>query len=83
MPAVQCDQCDHCFPVPASYAAEKVVCPRCRAKVRVAAPVTHPALNSLSRGASLLRWAAIILIPFAVVGGILWLFAEWASTYRV
>jgi uncharacterized paraquat-inducible protein A len=50
MPAAQCDQCDHCFPVPANSAGQKVRCPQCDAFVRVAAapvpgtiPVVLPA----------------------------------------
>jgi hypothetical protein len=41
MPALQCDQCDHCFPVPTG-AGEKVRCPQCRAFVRVPAAGVVP-----------------------------------------
>ena len=61
MPAVQCDQCDTCFPVPVDYAGEKVICPRCKARVRVAPRVSHPALDSVQTGFHVVKWILILL----------------------
>ena len=88
MPALQCDQCDHCFPAPPNAGA-KVRCPACRAYVRAAQPVLikQVALSNADIAGrvvgviltitlwGLAAWAALFLGAIAV-GGILSLFSR-------